>query len=599
MVSYLRCLNKYLLLSVPMFCLRFLSPLVHNYSNYVLNSSERYLLSLGLNFRPTPHLLNANVLNRQFDDFVRSVRIKYFFRDCNTNVFSHQYYNLRVKSQWAPPSAPPWIELPLLAIKHELYSLFNHRHHLSSNVSRSELFALSKLRSIEGIRILAADKNLGPTIVTNCWYKEEVSRLLSNVLFYKRVDTVPFISMKNALTSILERYGHSLGDKLKSYILQYADVHIPAHFKILPKVHKSPMVGRPIVASTKFLTTPASRFIDCTLSPLLSSLPSYVKDSSDIIRQLNNLTINPDCFLVTADVSSLYTNIPVKDCIVAIDLFCRSQGCEITALITELSRFVLTNNYFEAEGVLYHQLWGLAMGTPMAVSAAVIYMASLEEPLLTSTHLEFYKRFIDDIFFVWSGNLSELNSFLDKLNNLAPTIKLTWNISKEKAIFLDMIICKDKDFPTKLITKPYQKPLNRYLYIPFNSYHPNHSKKSFIKAELIRYVRLSSKVSDFLKIRDSFYNRLRNRGYPKWFLTEIFSEVSYNLRSSYLSVKKNRASGLAHKLFFKTNRNPLFNGVHLRKLFLFHLCNDFDVTICYKATPNLAKFVSRKLFRAT
>ena len=146
---------------------------------------------------------------------------------------------------------------------------------------------------------------------------------------------------------------------------------------------------------------------------------------------------------------------------------------------------------------------------------------------------------------------------------------------------------------------PYQKPLNRYLYIPFNSYHPNHSKRSFIKAELIRYVRLSSKVSDFLKIRDSFYNRLRNRGYPKWFLTEIFSEVSYNLRSSYLSVKKNRASGLAHKLFFKTNRNPLFNGVHLRKLFLFHLCNDFDVTICYKATPNLAKFVSRKLFRAT
>ena len=49
----------------------------------------------------------------------------------------------------------------------------------------------------------------------------------------------------------------------------------------------------------------------------------------------------------------IYTNIPIKDCLTAIDLFCRSKGCEFTALITKLSRFVLKNNYFEADGVLY------------------------------------------------------------------------------------------------------------------------------------------------------------------------------------------------------------------------------------------------------
>ena len=132
MVGYLRYLNKNLLLPIPMFYLRFLSHSIHNYSNHVLSSSEQYLLSLGLNFRPTPRLLNVNVLNRQFNDFVRSARIKYFFHDDNTNNCSHQYYNLRVKSQWAPPSGPPWIEVPLISIKHELYSLFNyhHRHRL-------------------------------------------------------------------------------------------------------------------------------------------------------------------------------------------------------------------------------------------------------------------------------------------------------------------------------------------------------------------------------------------------------------------------------------------------------------------------------------
>ena len=89
--------------------------------------------------------------------------------------------------------------------------------------------------------------------------------------------------------------------------------------------------------------------------------------------------------------------------------------------------------------VLYHQQWGMAMGTPMAVSAAIIYLARLEEPLLTSSHLIFYKIYIDDIFFIWSGTLSELDSFLLKLNNLAPTIKLSWDISKERAVFFFLI----------------------------------------------------------------------------------------------------------------------------------------------------------------
>ena len=104
------------------------------------------------------------------------------------------------------------------------------------------------------------------------------------------------------------------------------------------------------------------------------------------------------------------------------------------------------------------------MGTPLAVSAAVIYMARLEDPLLTTNGLLFYRRFIDDIFFIWSGDLPGLHAFLNRFNNLAPSIKLTWNFSKERVIFLDMIIYVDQENPTKLSTMPYPKPLNRYLY---------------------------------------------------------------------------------------------------------------------------------------
>lgn len=595
MVGYIRTVNKILKLSVPLFSLRFLPPVVHNYSNHTLTNSDRYLLSLGLKFRPTPRVLSVSVLNQQLDEFVRSVRIKHFFHD-NVSIRTPCLHKLFVKSIWTPPPCPLWIEIPLTAIRHELCSLLHSRKHVrvSSNLSRSEFLSLSNLRSLHNVKILPADKNLGPTLVTTLWYEKEVSRLLDDENFYERVQSLPFDIMKSKLITILNRYGRSIGEKLKSYILQFVESGTPAHFKILPKVHKSPLVGRPIVASTNYLTTPASRFVDHILAPYLPSLPSYLKDSTDFINGVSDLNIGPGSYLVTADVTSLYTNIPIADCITAIDLFCRSVGCEYTALVTELSRFILTNNYFEAEGVLFRQKWGMAMGTPFAVSAAVIYMARLEEPLLSTKDLLFYKRFIDDIFFIWSGNLFDLHSFLHQFNNLAPTIKITWDISQEKVNFLDMVIrIEEQD---KLSTMPYQKPLNRYLYIPFNSYHPSHSKRSFIKAELIRYVRLSSRLHNFLEIRNKFFNRLQNRGYPRQFLLEVFAEVHYDSRPRYLSKPKDKVKDASCKVFFKTFRNPLFKDVHLRNLFLSHLGNDFDVKVCYKATSNLSKFVVQKNF---
>ena len=265
MVGYIRTLNKLLLLPVPLFSLRFLSPVVHNFSNHVLSNSERYLLSLGLKFRPTPRVLSINDLNKQLDDFVRSVRIKYFFRDV-VSMHTQRFRKLSIKSDWTPPRCPLWIEVPLSAIRLELCSLAHcHRRkrvHVSSNLSRFDFLSLASLRSLRNVKILPADKNLGPTLVTTQWYEKEVSRLLGDELFYEKVSSVPFDAMKLRLITILDRYGKSIGEKLIRSVLQFSDNHTPALFKILPKVHKTPLVGRPIVASTNYLTTPASRLVD-------------------------------------------------------------------------------------------------------------------------------------------------------------------------------------------------------------------------------------------------------------------------------------------------------------------------------------------------
>jgi hypothetical protein len=41
-----------------------------------------------------------------------------------------------------------------------------------------------------------------------------------------------------------------------------------------------------------------------------------------------------------------------------------------------------------------------------------------------------WKRFLDDIFIIWTGTLDKLHEFLDALNKMHPTIKFTMNHTK-------------------------------------------------------------------------------------------------------------------------------------------------------------------------
>ena len=49
----------------------------------------------------------------------------------------------------------------------------------------------------------------------------------------------------------------------------------------------------------------------------------------------------------------------------------------------------------------------------------------------------FYKRFIDDIFLLWNGTQTELETILEKLNTIHPTIKFDAKFSKTSTEFLD------------------------------------------------------------------------------------------------------------------------------------------------------------------
>ena len=87
-----------------------------------------------------------------------------------------------------------------------------------------------------------------------------------------------------------------------------------ARFYLLPKIHKPGNPGRPIVSSCGAPTEKISQFVDYHLRPLVENLPSFIKDTISFITKLQSLNNIPEgSFLVTLDVSSLYTNIPYQE----------------------------------------------------------------------------------------------------------------------------------------------------------------------------------------------------------------------------------------------------------------------------------------------
>ena len=125
------------------------------------------------------------------------------------------------------------------------------------------------------------------------------------------------------------------------------------------------------------------------------------------------------------------------------------------------------------------------MGTPFAVTAANAFMYYHERDIIEqySRYLTLYKHFIDDLFIVWDGPKDKLLEFLCAINSKDERIKITYEISESTISFLDLLLLKDPSF-NRLQYSTFQKPLNKYLYIPFESFTPVATNEHSLKANL-------------------------------------------------------------------------------------------------------------------
>ena len=233
---------------------------------------------------------------------------------------------------------------------------------IRENLTRRERQAPKKLQRPTDVIIKPADKGSGTVVVDRQNYLDECYRQLNNQHFYNKATDdinkrVRFLAQRLLADDVIDKetYNYLLPQNPKS-----------GHFYILPKIHKAGNRGRPIVSANGHPTERMSEFVSYHLNPLIQLLPAYVKNTTHLLNILEGNrrsrdrhlkwkgkgvlgareTRGPGCarrvrvsvslapktpfpfpsnachagyvlptnaMLVTLDVSSLYTNIPINE----------------------------------------------------------------------------------------------------------------------------------------------------------------------------------------------------------------------------------------------------------------------------------------------
>ncbi len=194
-------------------------------------------------------------------------------------------------------------------------------------------------------------------------------------------------------------------------------------------------------------------------------------------------------------------------------------------------------------------------------------MFSIEEPLIEKHKPLYYKRLQDDVFAIFK-TIKHANAFYHDLQNAHPDIDITFEISPQHVIFLDLHIFKGKRYQQSSIldTKIYSKPTSRFLYLHWESNHPKHQKKSIVKSGIIRIIRSSSHFDYYIEDRNIFLARLRARSYPINILNKIAHNLNYNDRHNILQEKKKEIDNTQTPTVFVTTYNNNTNSINLPNL---------------------------------
>ena len=397
---------------------------------------------------------------------------------------------------------------------------------------------LKKLRRNSDIVITRPDKGESVVILNRQDYFDSVASLLQNPGKFKKVQS--HVPSKKELTEFregqLQRYLLSLKKKNvisdDVYQMVYPVGSVPARLYGLPKMHKLRESGqkppfRPILSSVGSYNYNLAKFLNTLLCPCIPNQFSS-SDSFSFVNEIRNLKF-PHSFLVSFDVESLFTNVPVKETTeISIDLILQHHtNLKISKpQLRKLFHFATSQTHFLFDGQYYDQVDGLSMGSPLGPTMANVFMGTHEKQWLQNFQgpdVLFYRRYIDDVFCVFEKEES-VEQFLNYLNNRHPNIKFTMEKEKEGVLaFLDVLIKKEVD--GSFVTSTYRKPTFTGLLTNFTSFVSSSYKFSLIKTLFNRAAKINSREAGLELDKNVITKVLLKNSFPRACIEKVKKDV--------------------------------------------------------------------------
>jgi hypothetical protein len=527
----------------------------------MLSPEEHEAVGLGLAFVPTPRRsrhLSLEFLNSSFASLIRAMRLRLHFGAAPAHLTK-----ARLPSLWSPPpgvslALEEYLDATLGVLRNRLAALANPGSR--GNMSRRTSDALNRLLSRPDLRLDPSDKTRVPVLSDTVHFNRECLRHLNDRNTYAPLNPKQAARILVSLSARAKRLLLPFSMKLPrgsppplvsetatAFMLKDIDNPKAANFYILWKTHKPVVVGRPISSNVGYASYNISVWLDEQLRPLVRALPTALHSSRDLALSLDNFSLPPAqskqrLTFASQDVTALYPSIDLTRGLAAVRRtllrFGRAYSAPRIELIMSLLGLVLRHMLNVFDGAFFLQQRGTAMGTPVAVAFAVIFMFDLEFDLVNSFTTQglllLYKRYIDDLFMIFKDT-SSASRFCSLFNRLDPNIEISGRIGP-RVDFMDLTIFKGPRLRHGGIdTKLYVKPINRFLYLPYNSYHTVNAKSAFVLSELHRFLLNNTLEENFVADKAAFLAHLRARGHPFRTLRNPFDAVLFRDRDALLA----------------------------------------------------------------
>ena len=292
----------------------------------------------------------------------------------------------------------------------------------------------------------------------------------------------------------------------------------------LAKVNKQNIPVRPVLSIPGSPYYKVAEKITEWLSVILESKINC--SSKQTVDNLRNISLDQDEVLISFDVTSLLTNVPVKEAIFEAAEKLYSGKFPMPPVDKEtfiiFAELATTNVLMLTHDGPYRQIAGLAVGSQPAPPLSNIWLSKYEPNIRDDAKL--FERFMDDILRTMKQQF--IQAKLKEINALHPNLKFTLEVEAEgKLPFLDLCINHVTDKPSSIW---YCKPTDTELIMKFHALSPKRYERSVVEGFVHRVHRACSSWENF---HEKVKMTLQRNQYPPNFYDPIISNTIEKLSS--------------------------------------------------------------------